>query len=495
MHRIGLRVATLFSALGLLVGSAFSQARGALELFQGGIVSARLNLGSLGTNAFTGVFPGIGGGFAQLTPGAESVRWNPVGLAFIRRSQLYSEWLPPLRIDPQFLNLQSTLNTELRKALAPYLPDESSVYRDMNLQHRLLLEGGQGSYAAILRTRNFTMGAAINSPTRLRADLGISGMKFRAVTQSGSGGTQIRLLAILSGTASLEFDLSGLTLAVGRRLGERFAFGLAFDSYSASIKVNGFFQPQAQVSTGSEAYAFNDPSAGHYNRLEATASGTFTGEGGRWRLGMGYHRGQDVAIDAALFLPAQIDFHGRLQYAYNQILAFDLDPDNDRPFFDANQLLRDNFTGTHPRYTTVEAMRLNLPAALALAAAFRWGRAMFAFSYVNYFRNAALDFRYQFGGDSTAVMGEGRGRWSFGPERAFFVNFGLRWLQVRIGAFKISGGSEWSGGRTGMRFSTWGPILGFSGGFPLPYLRRFRLDYDLSAGLTTFLRLGTSFYF
>lgn len=495
MRSIGRCLALSLFVATWIAGALRAQSKGALELFQGGIISTRITIASLGANAFSGVFPGIGGGFSQFSPGAESVRWNPVGLAYIKRSQLYSEWVPPLRLGARQINLQSQLNSQLRSALAPYMQNGESVFRDVHLQHRLLLDGGQGSYAAVLRTRNFTMGASMNSPTRLKTNLGVSGMKFRAVTQSGAGGTQIRLLAILSGTASLEFDLSSISLAMGRRLGSRFAVGVAFDSYASSLTISGFLQPQAQVSTGSEAYAFNDPAAGYVNRLQASAMGAFTGEGGRWRLGFGYRPHPSVAVDLAVFFPAQIDFVGRLRYEYDQIRAFDLDPDNDRPFFDANQLLEDNFTGTHPRFTLVDALRLQLPATLAVAASVGWGKAVLSFSYVDYRQPASLMFRYQFGGDSTAVSGQGSGRLFFGASRAFFVNFGVSWAQLRFGAFQVTGGSEWRDQPAQTPFSTWGPLLGLSGGGPLPYLSRFRLDYDISIGLTTFIRFGTSFYF
>ncbi|HHL72826.1 MAG TPA: hypothetical protein ENJ29_09960, partial [Bacteroidetes bacterium] len=71
----------------LAAGATASEAQtgSRLELFYGGIISSEIDVSSSGLFALSGTFPGAGAAISQLRPGGESVRWNPAGLAYMKK--------------------------------------------------------------------------------------------------------------------------------------------------------------------------------------------------------------------------------------------------------------------------------------------------------------------------------------------------------------------------------------------------------------------------
>ena len=477
-----------------LAETGFSQSQGQLELFYGGIIGADIRISSGGLTEASGTYETLGGSISQLTPGGESVRWNPVGLAYVKSSLLYSEWIPPIRVNLNpFIQVEDKANTALRNGIQDFAAEGSKFdLQEFQIQPNVYLDGGQGNFSGILKTRYFAIGGAVKKPTRIRADLALSGLKFRAVTEAQQGGTAIRLLGVLSGTLTTDFVLSGYSVSIGRRFWEGLGLGLAYDSYAVSMTATGVFQPEAQVSSGSEVFAFNSNNPDQYDRLQASGDGRFEGEGGRWRFGAGYHIDDKYAFDMALFLPTEIGLGGSFMLNYDQFLAINLNAGKDEPFFNAAQLLEDNFTGTHPRTTLVQDVKLRLPGQFAVSAAMRWSQGRASISFTRYLRDLSMQFNYFSTGDSTATPVSGVRKMGFEPEYAVVSNFGAQWLQVRLGAMQATWSSEHSRSESSKSSSIWLPIFGFSGGFVFPYYEKFRIDYALLFGVTSFVRIGTS---
>lgn len=468
-------------------------AQGTLELFQGGIIGADLRIGSSGLSGFSGTFDGIGGSISQLTPGGESIRWNPVGLAYVKKSSLYSEWVPPISIDinPVF-DIEKFANEQLHDGIDE-LNSDSDVEQqieDFIINPSVGMDGGQGNYAAIAKTRYFTVGGAIHSPTRLLADIGISGTKFRAATESSGGGTTIRLLGILSGTISSEIKISGYSLAFGKMLPYNIGVGIGLDDYSTTFSSIGEFQPEAQVSTGSQEFTFNDPLATHHDKLIAKTEGFFKGSGTRFRLGIGYHFGDWLAIDAAYFSPYKLELDGSMIFDYNQILALSSDGDN---FFDASQLIEDDYTGTHERSTTISNLKLKFPGRTSLALAGKWRDGRASLIYETYKSSNALVYNYTSTGDSTFTPVAGKRELGLKPLRALYISAGANWMQLRLGAVRADWINRHSRGDEESKNSFWMPIFGLTGGFVAPHYRQFQFDYAFTVGITSFLRFGLSY--
>lgn len=167
------------------------------------------------------------------------MRWNPVGLAYIKKSLLYSEWVPPISLDLNpVLDVEKRANDKLHQNISD-INDGSDVEQsieDFVIKPSLGMDGGQGNYAAIAKTRYFVIGGAVHSPSRVLADIGVSGTKFRAATNS-NGGTTIRLLGILSGTMSSEIKISGYSLALAK----------LFLTTSGSVSAWMIIQPLSQL--------------------------------------------------------------------------------------------------------------------------------------------------------------------------------------------------------------------------------------------------------
>ena len=494
---VRIRIFLAFHLIALAFPASRLAAQSELELFYGGILSASVRITSPGLGWVTGSFVGLGSGISQLSPGAESVRWNPGGLAFLSENQLYSEWLPPFKFNlNRYMNLEQEANLQLRRQVMKYARDESSLdLKEFIIQPSILLDGGQGNIAAVVKTRKFNFGGAVHAPVQILADLSVSGLKTRAATQSATGGTTIRFLGLVNGSLSVSFEMTGLSVAMGKRLGERWGIGLGFDAFAATLNASAFFRPEALVSSGARDFAFNDTTADHYNNLDVSMGGQLSGEGGRWRIGLGYHPGNSAAIDVALFLPATLDFSGKLTYAYNQILAFNLNADENTPFFDANILLEEGFTGTHPRWTTLDRVRLTIPGQLALSGALLAGSFRMGFTLTNYYKDFSLGFSYTSAGDSTATQSSGSWVLALTPQHAFYAVLGVPWLTIRLGALRMISRSEKSTRSQQNQSEFWLPLLGMTGGFDMPYFKRLRLDYDVSLGLTSLVRFATTYRF
>ena len=477
-----------------LVETGFSQSQGQLELFYGGIIGADIRVASGGLSEASGTYETLGGSISQLTPGGESVRWNPVGMAYVKSSVLYSEWIPPIHVNLNpFIRVEEKANTALRNGVQDFAAEGSKFeLHEFKIQPNVYLEGGQGNFSGILKTQYFAIGAAVKKPTSIRTDLSLSGLKFRAVTEAQQGGTAIRLLGVLSGTLSSEFKLSGYSLSIGRRFWNGLGLGLAYDSYAVSMTATGVFQPEMQVSSGSEVFAFNSNNPEHYDRLQASGDGTFEGEGGRWRFGAGYHIDEKYAFDMALFLPTEIGLSGSFTLDYDQFLAINLNAGKDEAFFDAAQLLEDDFTGTHPRTTLVQDVKLRLPGQFAVSAAMRWSQGRASITFTKYLEDLSMQFNYFSSGDSTATPVSGTRKMGLEPGYALVSNFGAQWLQVRLGAMRATWTNVHSRSATSESSSIWVPLFGFSGGFVFPYYDKFRIDYALLFGVTSFFRIGTS---
>lgn len=424
------------------------------------------------------------------------MRWNPVGLAYIKKSLLYSEWVPPISLDLNpVLDVEKRANDKLHQNISD-INDGSDVEQsieDFVIKPSLGMDGGQGNYAAIAKTRYFVIGGAVHSPSRVLADIGVSGTKFRAATNS-NGGTTIRLLGILSGTMSSEIKISGYSLALAKLFPYHIGVGVGLDDYSATLSTIGVFQPEAQVSSGSQEFIFNNPEPTHYDKLNANTDGFFKGSGTRLRFGLGYHFKNWLAVDLAYFSPYSIEMDGTMFLDYNQILAFNTSGDN---FFDAAQLLEDDYTGTHKRTTTIHNLKFKFTGRTSIAVAGKWGQGRASIIYESYNSLNALVYKYDSIGsdasDSTFTPISGKREIGLKPSHAFYASAGANWMQIRLGAVRADWINRHDHGSDDSSESLWLPVFGLSGGFIAPHYKQFQIDYAFTVGITSFLRFGLSY--
>ncbi len=486
---------TAFLLLAAGATASVAQTGSRLELFYGGIISSEIDISSSGLFALSGTFPGAGAAISQLRPGGESVRWNPAGLAYMKKSLLYSEYVPPIALNLNtLLDVENRVNTTLRDNTARFAAADSLYdQRDSSIRPKISLSGGQGTYAAIVKTRYFSLGGAVHHPVRLATNFAVSGMKFRAATQAAGGGTTLRLLGVLNGTFASEFILTGYALAVGGKLGRGFALGLGFDSFSATLESSGVFRPEAQISSGSQEFVFNSPQSSHYDSLGAETRGAFFGDGARIRLGFGWHKGDRWAVDVAWFAPYDIVMSGALTLRYDRILAFNLSAEEGSEFFDAGQLLDDDFTGTHPRQTRLTNLRLSFPGRLGIALSGQWRNGSVMLVYERYQSALGLAFAYASTGDSTFTPLSGEREYRFAPKNALSLAAGAEWLQLQLGVASASFTTVHSRENLRTRRSFLLYTFSISGGFTIPHFRRMRMDYAVGFGVTSFLRFGFSY--
>lgn len=472
---------------------AGAQSSSYLEQFHAGTIGADVNVGSNGLNTFYGTFEGIGGSIVQITPGGKSVQWNPAGLAYMSRGQVYTEWSPPLNLRlNSFYNIENQINDEIDAGIVDYIRDRSTLdFREAQIDPNVKLAGRHGTISGIVKSSNVAFGAAIHNTTNLSSSFNIADARVIAVSEPSGGGTAIRFAGNLNGALTTELRMSGVSFAGGARIWNGLGIGAGYDRFSATLTARGAILPEAQVSSGAQEFAFNSPGSAHYDSLRGRIDGNFDGAAGRWRFGIGYHEGQRFAVDLAFFSRAELQLGGLMTVNYDEILAVNLSPEEGEPFLDAGQLIRDNFTGTFRRTTQVSNVRLRVPAHFAIGLSHLWPAGRASFVYGTFSGEAAVAFDYEAIKDTSEATITGERTYGIKPQHILHANLGAEWLQVRLGVLRTEFVSRHSRNEDDSeQSSVWLPIFALSGGIAVPSVESLRLDYALSLGLTSFLRLG-----
>jgi len=177
-------------------------------------------------------------------------------------------------------------------------------------------------------------------------------------------------------------------------------------------------------------------------------------------------------------------------FDYNQILAFSTGGDN---FFDAGQLIDDDYTGTHERSTEIRNLKFKFPGRFSLALAGKWRNGRASVIYETYQSSNALVYQYFSTGDSTFTPVSGKREIGLEPQRAFYLSAGANWMQIRLGVVRADWVNRHSRGAEESREKFWMPIFGLTGGFVAPHYKQFQFDYAFTIGVTSFLRFGLSY--
>ena len=117
---------TLLYLFVVLLGIQFvySQDNTKVHEFQGGNINFDLTY-------YTGFIYGIGSRNLNTNSslenyGAESIYWNPAGLAFMEKSQLFVDYAPPLNVNPKaFVDFQDEINTSVDDEFKSDLTDNA----------------------------------------------------------------------------------------------------------------------------------------------------------------------------------------------------------------------------------------------------------------------------------------------------------------------------------------------------------------------------------
>ena len=420
--------------------------------------------------------------------GAESIFWNPAGLAKARKAQVFVDYAPPVSLKPdRFYDFQDKANR-----MADNEFKSKSVAGTPYKQPVLSTEFESGtrmqSFGFVVPWKNYSFAAAYFNSFEINMNMLESG--FHAFFKQGDEATPEEIIAFrVSGDFSADFNLNAETVsfAGAYQLQDDLSLGITFDYYTISAKLKADVNFYGSVSIGGgTAVLFNDPSQGYPNSLFSSFEGKFAGSnwgirlGGSWRL----TEKSEIALTANIPFTVQMDGN--------------LDIENNTPLFysggniDKERLNISETTRTKKVLYHSDGMDIRLPGSLIAGYSY-------ALDGVTLIANAGfnfneLSFKYAYfetnTEDSTAVLRSYRQGIKPGAEVKLGIDFGM--LKIGTGAIfanEIKKGFKDGGNKASLII----PLFSLAFNFPLD--DHFRIDGNLISVAMPFSRISISYIF
>jgi hypothetical protein len=143
--------------------------------FQGGNVNFDLTY-------YTGFIYGIGSRNLNTNStlenyGAESIYWNPAGLAFMQKSQLFVDYAPPLSVNPNaFVDFQDEINSNIDDEFKSKLSN-NAIYNYPDLNTDFPSGTRIQSIALAIPFNKFAFGLSYYNPFELKLEVLESGFR------------------------------------------------------------------------------------------------------------------------------------------------------------------------------------------------------------------------------------------------------------------------------------------------------------------------------
>ena len=247
--------------------------------------------------------------------GVESIYWNPAGLGFLKKGEIFIDYAPPVFISPtRFIDLQDNVDEavddEFKDKMiggAPY------IYPDLNAE----FSSGTRfqSFGFALPVKQFTFGAAYYNQFELKLNMFSSGVGIHMKDYEDIGVSDTTSMRLsLNFGANLNFYSEAISFAFAYQPLEQLAIGLTVENYNVSAVANGNINKNGWMyrSSYDKVYYFNDPSQGYYNSLLDTLKGSFHGNSMAIRLGSSYRFNQQSELAFTLYIPFTVKMTGNL---------------------------------------------------------------------------------------------------------------------------------------------------------------------------------------
>jgi hypothetical protein len=297
--------------------------------------------------------------------GAESIFWNPAGLAFAKKGDLFIDYAPPVFIAPDaIIDFQDEANK--------IVDDEykEKMYYTSVIQYPVLktkFNSGSRlqSFGFCLPVGKFSLGAAYFNQFELKVDLLLSGL--------GVYMEDYRLQVIsdttkyaYSGDFSTNLDLFSDALSFGFAYQpiKPLAIGLALETYNVSSTTVGYSTKTGWITRTSftDTVSFNDPDAGYTNSLLDSIKGSFHGKSVGIKLGGAYRFTDKSELALSIYVPFTIKMKGNLYIA------------NSNPMFFSKGEINEGYFADHPDQPTrtsqtcyyFNRMKMKLPGNIKL---------------------------------------------------------------------------------------------------------------------------------
>jgi outer membrane protein transport protein (OMPP1/FadL/TodX) len=460
--------------------------------FQGGNVNFDLAY-------YTGFIYGIGSRNLNTNStlenyGAESIYWNPAGLAFMEKSQLFVDYAPPLNVNPKaFVDFQDEINTAIDDEFESKKTDDA-IYNHPDLKTNFPTGTRIQSIALAMPFDKFTFGLSYYNPFELKAEILESGFRTFIVDNEESA-TEQQTAFRASGdvNAFLHIFAESYSFAMAYQFTEQFAAGITVEYYNvmAKAKANLNFYGSLAIGTNGnfgETLLFNDPNSGYPNSLSSTLDGKFSGNSWGLRLGSSYRIQDFGEVAFTANIPFTIHLDGYLDFIQNSPRFF-IDGEIDEDLIDPNQTTRTEQTMYHSN-----GMKIKLPGDVNLGYTHAFG----GFTLITNFGYHFNEFSYNYSNtesysdDSTVVSRSYNG----GMKMKTDLRLGLDFGAVKIGggvifAEEVLDTKDSEEGKKPSSFVL--PVFSFA--FGLPITENLRFDANLLSLSMPFSRLTLSYLF
>ncbi|MCK5033698.1 MAG: outer membrane protein transport protein, partial [Calditrichia bacterium] len=381
----------------------YSQDNTKVHEFQGGNINFDLTY-------YTGFIYGIGSRNLNTNSslenyGAESIYWNPAGLAFMEKSQLFVDYAPPLNVNPKaFVDFQDEINTSVDDEFKSDLTD-NAIYTYPDLNTNFPSGSRIQSIALAMPFNKFTFGLSYYNPFELKLEFLESGFRTFMVDNEESP-TEQQTAFRASGDVNgyLHLNAETYAFAMAYKFTEEFAAGLTIEYYNVLAKAKANLNFYGSIAIGyngnfGETLLFNDPNAGYPNSLFSTLEGKFSGNSWGMRLGSSYRIQDFGEIAFTANIPFTVHLDGNLDIIQNQP-AFYVDGEIDEDKIDENETRRTEQTIYHSN-----GMRIKLPGNVNLGYTHAFGGFTLITNIGYHFNEFSYDYSNteSYSDDSTVV--------------------------------------------------------------------------------------------
>ena len=421
--------------------------------------------------------------------GAESIYWNPAGLAFMEKSQLFVDYAPPLSVNPNaFLDFQDEINTNIDDEFQSKLTN-NAIYNYPDLNTKFPSGARIQSIALAMPFDKFTFGLSYYNPFELKLEVLESGFRTFMVDNEDSP-TEQQTAFRASGDINGYFNLSAETyaFAMAYRFNDQFAAGLTVEYFNVLAKAKANLNIYGSVALGyngnfGETLLFNDPNRGYTNSLFSSLDGKFDGNSWGMRFGSSYRIADFGEVAFTANIPFTVHLDGHLDIIQNSPVFYS-DGNIDEDLIDPNETTRTEQTLYHSN-----GMKIKLPGNVNLGYTHAFG----GFTLITNIGFHFNEFSYNYSNMQS------RSNDSTDVERSYMGGVKMKTdlrMGFDLGAVKIGGGAIFA---EEVREDDKAPssfvIPVFSLAFGLPVTENLRFDANLLSLSMPISRITLSYIF
>jgi hypothetical protein len=333
--------------------------------------------------------------------GTESIFWNPAGLGFLKKGEVFIDFAPPVYVSPDmFIDFQDEANKMVDDEYEEKMDPNSTIQYPI-IKTKFNSGSRLQSFGFSLPFDRFSFAAAYFNQFELKVKLLLSGLGVLMEDYIHD----IHVVGVTSDTTTYAYssDFStnlnifsdALSLGFAYQPIKPLAIGLAVEMYNVSATNVGYSTKTGWIyrSTGfADTLSFNDPNAGYNSSLLDTMNGSFHGRSVGLKLA-GVYRFSDISeLALTIYVPFNVDMKGNMYIVNSNPVFFANGEINERYFTDPrtqNEPTRTSQTRYH-----FNRMKIKLPGNIKLGYTQAVGKIAFIFNAGYSFNEFSYRYTY-----------------------------------------------------------------------------------------------------